>query len=162
MILACNNISKAFGTDEVLSGVSFHINEHEKAAIVGTVRSGSINSLLSSLASMLVVNVSAFSACRRVTTGTKTISTTAHTVPMTINGVRLPHFLTSLPFALSLSLPKSGNINNESKLSSPIIIPRAQLGSPYACSSKRGTTKSYAVQKSIMIANAKPTLNVCG
>lgn len=35
MILACNNISKAFGTDEVLSGVSFHINEHEKAAIVG-------------------------------------------------------------------------------------------------------------------------------
>lgn len=35
MILACNNITKAFGTDEVLSGVSFHINEREKAAIVG-------------------------------------------------------------------------------------------------------------------------------
>jgi len=40
MILACNNISKAFGTDEVLSGVSFHINEHEKAAIVGVNGAG--------------------------------------------------------------------------------------------------------------------------
>ena len=35
MILSCQNISKAFGTEEILSGVSFHINEHEKAAIVG-------------------------------------------------------------------------------------------------------------------------------
>lgn len=35
MILACNNITKTFGTDEILSGVSFHINEREKAAIVG-------------------------------------------------------------------------------------------------------------------------------
>ncbi len=35
MVLACNNISKAFGTDEILSQVSFHINEREKAAIVG-------------------------------------------------------------------------------------------------------------------------------
>jgi ATP-binding cassette subfamily F protein 3 len=35
MILACNNINKAFGTAQILSGVSFHINEKEKAAIVG-------------------------------------------------------------------------------------------------------------------------------
>lgn len=35
MILACNNVSKAFGTDIVLSGVSFHINEQEKAAVIG-------------------------------------------------------------------------------------------------------------------------------
>lgn len=35
MILACKNISKAFGTDEILKNVSFHINENEKAAIVG-------------------------------------------------------------------------------------------------------------------------------
>lgn len=35
MILACNNITKTFGTDEILSGVSFHMNEREKAAIVG-------------------------------------------------------------------------------------------------------------------------------
>ncbi len=35
MILACNNISKAFGTTQILSGVSFHVNEREKAAIVG-------------------------------------------------------------------------------------------------------------------------------
>lgn len=40
MILACNNITKAFGTDEVLSGVSFHINEREKAAIVGVNGAG--------------------------------------------------------------------------------------------------------------------------
>lgn len=35
MILACNNICKAFGTDQILSNVSFHINDREKAAIVG-------------------------------------------------------------------------------------------------------------------------------
>ena len=35
MILACQNISKAFGTDEILKNVSFHIEENEKVAIVG-------------------------------------------------------------------------------------------------------------------------------
>jgi ATP-binding cassette subfamily F protein 3 len=35
VILACNNISKAFGTTQILSSVSFHVNEREKAAIVG-------------------------------------------------------------------------------------------------------------------------------
>ena len=35
MILSCNNISKAFGTDSILEHVSFHIEEREKAAIVG-------------------------------------------------------------------------------------------------------------------------------
>ena len=35
MILACNNISKNFGTDVILEQISFHINEREKAAIVG-------------------------------------------------------------------------------------------------------------------------------
>jgi ATP-binding cassette subfamily F protein 3 len=35
MILACQNISKTFGTDEILNNISFHINDREKAAIVG-------------------------------------------------------------------------------------------------------------------------------
>ncbi len=35
MILACQNISKAFGTDEIIQHASFHIEENEKAAIVG-------------------------------------------------------------------------------------------------------------------------------
>ena len=35
MILACHNISKAFGTDDILRDASFHIQEHEKAAVVG-------------------------------------------------------------------------------------------------------------------------------
>ena len=35
MILACQNISKAFGTDVILDNVSFHIEDHEKAAIIG-------------------------------------------------------------------------------------------------------------------------------
>lgn len=35
MILACQNISKSFGTDEILKNVSFHVEENEKAAIVG-------------------------------------------------------------------------------------------------------------------------------
>lgn len=35
MVLSCSYISKSFGTDEILKAVSFHINEREKAAIVG-------------------------------------------------------------------------------------------------------------------------------
>ncbi len=35
MILACQNISKSFGTDEILKNVSFHVEENEKVAIVG-------------------------------------------------------------------------------------------------------------------------------
>lgn len=35
MILSCNHISKAFGTDVILNEVSFHVEDHEKAAIVG-------------------------------------------------------------------------------------------------------------------------------
>ena len=35
MILACQNICKAFGDNEVLKNASFHIEEREKAAIVG-------------------------------------------------------------------------------------------------------------------------------
>ena len=35
MILDCQNISKAFSGTEVLKNISFHINENEKAAIVG-------------------------------------------------------------------------------------------------------------------------------
>lgn len=35
MILACQNISKVFGTDVILNNISFHINDREKAAIVG-------------------------------------------------------------------------------------------------------------------------------
>lgn len=35
MILACRNISKAFGSRELIKNASFHIEEREKAAIVG-------------------------------------------------------------------------------------------------------------------------------
>lgn len=35
MVLACQNISKAFGTEEILKDVSFHVEANEKAAIVG-------------------------------------------------------------------------------------------------------------------------------
>jgi len=35
MILACHHISKAFGTDVILKDISFHIEDYEKAAIVG-------------------------------------------------------------------------------------------------------------------------------
>ena len=35
MILACHHISKSFGTDVILDDISFHIEDYEKAAIVG-------------------------------------------------------------------------------------------------------------------------------
>ena len=40
MILACQSISKSFGTDAVLQNVSFHINEREKVAVIGTNGAG--------------------------------------------------------------------------------------------------------------------------
>ncbi len=40
MILAVQNISKSFGTDEILKSVSFHINEREKAAVIGVNGAG--------------------------------------------------------------------------------------------------------------------------
>lgn len=40
MILACQNISKSFGTDEIIQHASFHIEANEKAAIVGINGSG--------------------------------------------------------------------------------------------------------------------------
>ncbi|MBQ4068912.1 MAG: ATP-binding cassette domain-containing protein [Lachnospiraceae bacterium] len=40
MILACNNISKSFDSKQILSACSFHIEEHEKLAIVGANGTG--------------------------------------------------------------------------------------------------------------------------
>lgn len=35
MILACNDISKSFGTNQILDHVSFHVNDREKVAVIG-------------------------------------------------------------------------------------------------------------------------------
>ena len=35
MILACHGISKSFGEEVIVKNGSFHIEEHEKAALVG-------------------------------------------------------------------------------------------------------------------------------
>lgn len=35
MILSCSHISKAFGTDVIIEDISFHVEDYEKAAIVG-------------------------------------------------------------------------------------------------------------------------------
>ena len=35
MLLDCQNITKSFGTNEIFHDISFHINENEKAALVG-------------------------------------------------------------------------------------------------------------------------------
>ena len=40
MILACQNISKAFGTTEIIKNASFHIEEREKAALIGNNGAG--------------------------------------------------------------------------------------------------------------------------
>ena len=40
MILACQNISKSFGDVEILKNINFHIEEHDKLAIVGVNGAG--------------------------------------------------------------------------------------------------------------------------
>ena len=45
MILACQNISKAFGTTEIIKNASFHIEEREKAALVGINGAGKSTTL---------------------------------------------------------------------------------------------------------------------
>ncbi len=40
MILSCQNISKSFGDKDVLKKVTFHINNHEKAALIGNNGAG--------------------------------------------------------------------------------------------------------------------------
>jgi len=40
MILSCQNISKSFGDKDVLKKVTFHINEHEKVALIGNNGAG--------------------------------------------------------------------------------------------------------------------------
>ena len=40
MILACQNISKSFGDVEILKSINFHIEEHDKLAIVGVNGAG--------------------------------------------------------------------------------------------------------------------------
>ncbi|MDE6357329.1 MAG: ATP-binding cassette domain-containing protein, partial [Eubacteriales bacterium] len=40
MIIACNNISKSFGINDILKNVTFNINEKEKVAIVGVNGAG--------------------------------------------------------------------------------------------------------------------------
>ncbi|MCC8127628.1 MAG: ABC-F family ATP-binding cassette domain-containing protein [Clostridiales bacterium] len=35
MILSCSHINKAFGTEQILSDVSFHVEDHEKTAVIG-------------------------------------------------------------------------------------------------------------------------------
>ena len=52
MILSCSNISKAFGTEEILKHVSFHVEDHEKAAIVGINGAGK-STILKSIARQL-------------------------------------------------------------------------------------------------------------
>ena len=40
MVLACQNINKAFAATEILRDVSFHIEEHKKTALIGVNGAG--------------------------------------------------------------------------------------------------------------------------
>ena len=40
MILACHGISKSFGENVIVTEGSFHIEDHQKAALVGPNREG--------------------------------------------------------------------------------------------------------------------------
>ena len=40
MILSCHEIKKTFGDKEVLKNITFHVNEHEKVALIGNNGAG--------------------------------------------------------------------------------------------------------------------------
>ena len=94
--------------------------------------------------------------------GTNIINTADTIVPINIKGVLFPYRLANFPSDLSDSFPKIGSKNKDNRLSKPIINPLILLSNPYACSRSNGITKSYAVQNTIIIANAIPTFIVCG
>ena len=50
MILSCSNISKAFGTEEILKHVSFHVEDHEIAGINGAGKSTLLKIIVGELA----------------------------------------------------------------------------------------------------------------
>ncbi len=68
MILDCRGISKAFGAKEVLSKVSFHLEEHEKAAIVGINGAGK-STLLKIIMQKLSMDEGTVSFAKGVTVG---------------------------------------------------------------------------------------------
>ena len=43
MILACRQLHKAYGIDVILEKITFHIEEREKAAIVGVNGAGKLS-----------------------------------------------------------------------------------------------------------------------
>ena len=46
MILSCQNINKSFVTDDVLKDVSFHLEEREKAALIGPNGAGNVKIIM--------------------------------------------------------------------------------------------------------------------
>ena len=57
MILSCSNITKSFGDKHILKQVSFHLEDHEKAAIVGINGAGK-----TTLLKIMIVQLAADSA----------------------------------------------------------------------------------------------------
>ena len=64
MILSCSNITKSFGDKHILRQVSFHIEEHEKAAIVGINGAGK-----STLLKIIVGELAADDGCVALSRG---------------------------------------------------------------------------------------------
>ncbi len=68
MILSCSNICKSFGSDDILKNVSFHIEEHEKAAVVGINGAGK-STLLKIIAGELAADEGEVTVARGKTLG---------------------------------------------------------------------------------------------
>ena len=62
MILSCSNICKSFGSDDIIKNASFHIEDHEKAAIVGINGAGK-----STLLKIIVGELHSFKSAYRKT-----------------------------------------------------------------------------------------------
>ena len=84
MILACQNIHKAFGEKVILKDASFHIEEREKAAIVGINGAGK-----STLLKIIMGELAADDGQVIITKG-KTIGCLAQHQEMESNGTIFP------------------------------------------------------------------------
>ncbi len=57
IVLSANNLTKAYGTDLILQGISFHVNEGDRVGIIGVNGAGKTTSIKMLLGLVALISV---------------------------------------------------------------------------------------------------------